>query len=178
MAQDRLIVIDGYNLIHRTPQLRPGSTRTLRESRDKLLNLLTWMMGGDSARFIVVFDGESGSGGRDGSIPGGRIDVRWSQPPENADLLIRRIVEDQMDRVDRLTVVTADLEVARHARAMGADISLSDLFLASALGAAKDTSGVEEDKPKAMSKAEVEQWAELFRSRPRARDEDDDEPIH
>lgn len=174
MAQDRLIIIDGYNLIHRTPQLRPGDDRTLRESREKLLNLLTWMMGADSARFIVVFDGESGGGGRDASLPGGRIDVRWSRPPENADLVIRRIVEEQMDKVDRLTVVTADLEVARHARAMGADISLSDLFLASALGAAKDTSGVDAEKPKAaLSKAELEQWAELFRSRPRAPDDEE-----
>ncbi len=173
MALDRLIIIDGYNLIHRTPQLRPGSDRTLRESRDKLLNLLTWMMGADSARFIVVFDGETGSGGRDGTIPGGRIDVRWSRPPENADMVIRRIVEDQMEKVDRLTVVTADLEVARHARAMGADISLSDLFLASALGAAKDAGTAEVEKPKTMSKAEIEQWAELFRSRPKAPDDEE-----
>jgi hypothetical protein len=74
--------------------------------------------------------------------------------------------------------VTGDLEVARHARAMGADISLSDLFLASALGAAKDTSGTEGEKPKAMSKAELEQWAELFRSRPRLAPDDDEGDLH
>jgi len=31
---DRLIIVDGYNLILRTPQLKPGPDRTLREARD------------------------------------------------------------------------------------------------------------------------------------------------
>ena len=169
---DRLIVIDGYNLIHRTPQLKPGvDGRTLRDSREKLLNLLSWMMGGEAARFIVVFDGAE-DGGRDEKS--GRIDVRWSRPPEKADDLIRRLVEDQVDRVDRLTVVTADLEVARHARAMGADISLSDLFLAAALGGGAQA---ENEKPTQLSRKELEDWAELFRNR-KTKSEDEPESEH
>ena len=64
---------------------------------------------------------------------------------------------------DRLTVVTADMEVARHARAMGADIALSDLFLASALGPRATT---DEEKPASLSRAELEEWAKIFRQRP------------
>ena len=56
--ESRLIIVDGYNLILRSPRLRPGDGRTLRESRDKLVSLLAWMMGGNDARFLVVFDGE------------------------------------------------------------------------------------------------------------------------
>jgi predicted RNA-binding protein with PIN domain len=154
----RLIIIDGYNLIHRTPELKPGPDRTLEESREKLLNLLSWGFGAGDARFLVVFDGASGGGGGD---PGSeRIEVRFSRPPDKADDLIRRIVEDQVDRVDRLTVVTADLEVARHARAMGADIAISDLFLTSALGPERSR---EAEKPTTLSKKELEEWAELFR---------------
>ncbi len=165
---DRLLILDGYNLIHRSPQLRPGDGRTLKESRDKLVNLLAWMMGGESARFIVVFDGAEGPA-RDESS--GRVEVRYSQPPLKADDVIRELVEAHVDRVDRLTVVTADIEVARHARAMGADVSLSDLFLASALGPVKADAN-EPDKPTTLSRAELEQWAELFRSRrPAAEDE-------
>ena len=33
MALERLIIIDGYNLIHRSEALRPGAGRTLREAR-------------------------------------------------------------------------------------------------------------------------------------------------
>lgn len=168
---DRLIVLDGYNIVHRAPQLKPGPGRSLRESREKLVNLLSWMMGGDSARFLVVWDGAEG-GGRDERT--GRVEVRFSRPPEKADDLIRRIVEAEVDRVDRVTVVTADLEVARHARAMGADVSISDLFLASALGggAGGDEGGGEPEKPASLSKAEVEAWAKLFQE-PRERRRDD-----
>jgi predicted RNA-binding protein with PIN domain len=158
MAVARLIIVDGYNVIHRAEELKPGPDRTLRQSREKLLNLLAWAFGGGGEeRFLVVFDGAEG-GGRDGGS--GRIEVRYSRPPEKADDLIRRLVEDQIERVERLTVVTSDLEVARHARAMGADISIADLFLASVLGPAREG---ESEKPTTLSKREIEEWAEMFR---------------
>lgn len=157
---ERLIVLDGYNIVHRSPQLKPGPGRTLREAREKLVNLLSWMMGSEPARFVVVWDGAEGSGRDERS---GRVEVRYSRPPEKADDLIRRIVEAEVERVDRVTVVTADLEVARHARAMGADVSISDLFLASALGAGAGEEAGEPEKPASLSKAEIEEWAKLFR---------------
>ena len=157
---ERLIVVDGYNLILRTPQLKPDSTRTLRQSREKLVNLLSWGVGGGEARFLVVFDGADGGASAEGTQ---RVQVRFSRPPQKADDLIREIVEAEIDRVERLTVVTSDLEVARHARAMGADIALADLFLASAL----DPAGAREtpEKPETISKRELEEWASLFRER-------------
>lgn len=175
MSEQRVILIDGYNLVHRAPELKPGPDRTLREARQKLVNLLSWAIGSGEARFIVVFDG-SEQHGRDESS--GRVEVRYSKPPEKADDLIRRLVEDLVDRVERLTVVTADLEVARHARAMGADIALSDLFVASVLSPGH---AAPEEKPAALSKKELESWAEIFLGKKRAegrrinQDEDDEE---
>ena len=157
---DRLIIVDGYNVIHRTPQLRPGEGRTLRQSREKLVNLLSWVMGGEHVHYLVVFDGDGGAG-RDERE--GRVQVTYSRPPDIADDVIRRLVEREIERYDQVTVVTADLEVARHARAMGASISLSDLFLASALGAGRETDGPPE-KPTTLSRAELEDWAKLFRA--------------
>ncbi len=163
---DRLIIIDGYNLIHRTPTLRPGADRSLEQSRDKLLNLLAWAIGTGDAKFLVVFDGASDVHDEDTGTA--RVEVRYSKPPDKADDVIRRLVEERVERVDRLTVVTADLEVARHARAMGADIAMSDLFLASALGprgTAADVGSTAETeiKPPTLSRKELEEWAELFR---------------
>jgi predicted RNA-binding protein with PIN domain len=156
-----LIVIDGYNLIHRSPELKPGSDRTLAEARTKLVNLLSWAVGGDEVSFLVVFDGagdvhapETGSA---------RVQVRYARPPLSADDVIRQVVEEKVERVDRLTVVTADLEVARHARAMGATIALSDLFLGSLLGPGRVKA--EGEKPTSLSKKELEEWAEMFRRR-------------
>jgi Predicted RNA-binding protein containing a PIN domain len=153
----RLVIVDGYNVIHRSPALKPGPERTLREAREKLLNLLSWAVGSGDAGFLVVFDGAEMSGGEGRH---GRVEVRYSRPPRKADDLIRELVEERLREVERVTVVTADLEVARHARAMGADVSLSDLFLASMLGPAPVTGG---EKPAGLSKKEVEEWAEIFR---------------
>ena len=157
---DRLIVVDGYNVILRTDELKPGPGRTLRDAREKLVNLLSWAVGAGEARFIVVFDGsDQGGAATTGSA---RVEVRFSRPPEKADDVIRRVVEEKIGRVERLTVVTSDLEVARHARAMGADIALADLFLASAMGPAAPEAS---EKPTTtLSKKELEEWAKLFRA--------------
>jgi predicted RNA-binding protein with PIN domain len=154
----RLIVVDGYNLILRSPALRPEGGRTLRESRERLINLLSWTVGAGEARFLVVFDGEEG--GRESG--GGRVEVRYARKPQTADDVIRRVVEEAIDRGQALTVVTSDLEVARHARTMGADIALGDLFLSSVLSPPK--AGAPE-KPESLSRRELEEWAELFRQR-------------
>lgn len=162
MSDARLILVDGYNLILRSPSLKPGPDRTLREARDKLVNLLSWAVGAGDARFLVVFDGADERGDDEG---GARVEVRFSRPPQKADDLIRALVEERVERVERLTVVTSDLEVARHARAMGAEIALADLFLSSVLGPVSGTSEAPE-KPASISKKELEEWATLFRNRP------------
>jgi len=156
---DRLVVVDGYNIILRTPALRPGGGRTLRQSRAKLLSLLAWAVD-PGVRFLVVFDGADVRS-RDSSD--GRVEVRYSKPPAKADDLIRGLVAEYMEREEEgLTVVTSDLEVARHARALGADVSLADLFVASLLGVAAAS---EPEKPAGLSKKEIEDWAEIFRRR-------------
>jgi len=155
----RLVIVDGYNLIHRSPALRPGPERSLREAREKLINLLSWAVGAGEADFLVVFDGAEMGGAEERR---GRVEVRYSRPPRKADDVIRELVEERLQQVERVTVVTADLEVARHARAMGADVSLSDLFVASVLGPAP---AAQNEKPASLSKREVEEWAEIFRRR-------------
>jgi predicted RNA-binding protein with PIN domain len=171
----RIVIVDGYNLILRTPRLRPGDGRSLADSRNKLVNLLSWAMGADQAKFVVVFDGARESGRAEN---GARVDVLFSKPPHSADDVIRDLVEKHMNDDVPVTVVTADLEVARHARAMGADIALSDLFLASTIGPGVSEEGGSADvpeKPVSLSKKELEGWAELFKARQGAGRADDDE---
>jgi hypothetical protein len=109
------------------------------------------------ARFLVVFDGAEVRG-KDGMQ--GRVEVRYSKPPAKADDLIRALVVKYTDHDDAVTVVTSDIEVARHARAVGADVSLADLFVASLLGPAP---AGDPEKPASLSKKEIEEWAEIFR---------------
>jgi len=165
--EPKLVLVDGYNVILRSPRLRPGEGRTLRESRELLINLLAWMMGANNVRFVVIFDGTQ-EGGPD--VPTGRVQVVFSRPPEKADDVIRRWVEKYSGGDEDVSVVTSDIEVARHARANGAEVSLADIFLASALGdigrdegeGGKPGADETADKPVSLSKKELQEWAEIF----------------
>jgi predicted RNA-binding protein with PIN domain len=179
---DRTIVIDGYNLILRSPVFRPDDRRDLAAARDKLVNLLSWAVGQGEVEFILVFDGAETGLSPARPSKSGRITVRFSTPPQSADQLIEEIVEQLEDRGRAVTVVTSDLEVARHARTHGASVALSDLFAASLFpervaedlarqrAAASGESGA--DKPLGFSKKDMKEWLEMF-SRQKKEEEED-----
>jgi predicted RNA-binding protein with PIN domain len=174
-AAERTVIIDGYNLILRSPVFRPDERRDLAMARDKLVNLLSWALGRGEVEFHVVFDGAETGFGPPRTTRSGRVTVRFSKPPQTADGLIRELVEEHTDRDHPVTVVTSDLEVAAHARACGASVALSDLFAASlfpervaeevarrrdaAGGAAAAEGG---DKPLGFSKKQMQEWLRLF----------------
>ncbi|HEV8481404.1 MAG TPA: NYN domain-containing protein [Candidatus Eisenbacteria bacterium] len=178
---ERTIVIDGYNLILRSPAFRPDDRRDLAQARDKLVNLLSWAVGKGEVEFIIVFDGAETGFGPARASKSGRITVRFSKPPQNADQLIQEIVEELEDRGRTVTVVTSDLEVARHARTHGASVALSDLFAASLFpervatdlarqkAAAEPESGA--DKPLGFSKKDMKEWMEMFSQQKKEEDE-------
>ena len=173
-AVERTIIIDGYNLILRSPAFRPDDRRDLAAARDKLVNLLSWALGRGEVEFHVVFDGAETGFGPARTTRSGRVTVRFSKPPQTADGLIRELVEEHAERDDTVTVVTSDLEVAAHARACGASVALSDLFAASlfpervaeemaqrraAAGGAAAEGG---EKPLGFSKKQMREWLRLF----------------
>ena len=177
---ERTIVIDGYNLILRSPAFRPDDRRDLAQARDKLVNLLSWAVGRGEVEFIVVFDGAE-TGGQARSSKSGRIAVRFSTPPQNADQLIEEIVEELEDRGRTVTVVTSDIEVARHARTHGASVALSDLFASSLFPerVAEDlarqkaqASGDSAEKPLGFSKKDMKEWLEMFSKQKKQEDEE------
>ena len=131
----RTIILDGYNVILRSPAFRPDERRDLAMARDKLVNLLSWALGGSGqADFIVVFDGADVPPAQRKTVKSGgssKVTVHFSKPPLKADDVIRNLVNELAPKTSDLTVVTSDLEVARHARGEGASIVLSDLFAAS-----------------------------------------------
>jgi predicted RNA-binding protein with PIN domain len=173
-ALERTIIIDGYNLILRSPAFRPDDRRDLAMAREKLVNLLSWAVGTGDAEFIVVFDGAETVFGSRRTERSGHVTVRFSKPPRNADDLIRELVEEFAEREERVTVVTADVEVAAHARACGATVVISDIFAASLfpdqvkkeVERRRPKPGQEDDggseKPLGFSKKELEQWARIF----------------
>ena len=194
----RTIILDGYNVLLRSPAFRPDERRDLAAARDKLVNLLSWAVGTQGeVRFLLVFDGadvpgqprRKTTGVRDAE-GGGRVDVRYSTPPQKADDLIRTLVEELVENERDVTVVTSDAEVLRHAQSQGASLVLADLFAASLFedkavgakarvsvkrGAAPRGGGTSgsptaegsdaETKPGGMSKKQAAEWLRMFEER-------------
>jgi len=198
----RTIILDGYNVILRSPAFRPDERRDLAMARDKLVNLLSWALGGiGQADFIVVFDGADVAVGQRKTVKSGgssKVTVHFSKPPKKADDVIKDLVNELAPKTADLTVVTSDLEVARHARGEGATIVLSDLFAASLFkerveeqlneavergkklhkkgkktGSPTSEGSDAEAKQEGVSKKNAEAWLKLFDEQKRDAEEND-----
>jgi len=150
------IIIDGYNLIRRSPRLRAAEREELQSGRDALLQSLVRYRRVKSHRITVVFDGMGAPCGvqRRDRVAG--ITVIFSGPGETADQVIGRLAAADGERA---LVVSSDGEVARaagrvRAAAIGASEFEERLALADAVA---DNSG--EDRP------EAEGWRPTTRKR-------------
>ena len=131
----RIMIVDGYNVIHRTDAWRNDLARSLGAGREKLLRYCgRWVRErGDVWTFYVVFDGESGVGmGRSQAHPGVR--VLFTKTSEKADDRILDIIAEYGDRF-RYAVVSDDNYVRRNARDLGAEIVPVDQFVTVLAGA-------------------------------------------
>ena len=57
MGSTRILLIDGYNVIHRVPKLRPSLAAGLENARMKLaLQVANWGRAQQAYKFVIVFD--------------------------------------------------------------------------------------------------------------------------
>lgn len=168
---ERTYVIDGYNVIHSSPELK----RTLRNAgaeraRADLLNAVAGFAERVSARCIVIFDGEAAAGAVTPRVSA------VSSHRRSADDLIR---EHARAEGKRLVVVSSDLEIIATARVNMAEIVPSKAFAAGlhlgthsaglappADGAARPHRIAElrerSEKPGAVSRDDLDEWKKLF----------------
>lgn len=112
-------LIDGYNVIRRSPELGAAERKSLEAGRQALCRLLSRAAQGGADHFTVVFDGAAG--GSSSGIAGVR--VVFSSARENADRVLARMAAGSG------AVVSSDREV-RHAAARAGAIAISaDEFL-------------------------------------------------
>jgi predicted RNA-binding protein with PIN domain len=118
------IIIDGYNLIRRIPELRALDRSDLEAGRDGLVNELSTYRAGKGHRITVVFDG-TGSvhlGGGMEKVAG--ITVHYSPRGRTADSVIKKMCREYQADV----VVSGDREIADSARKAGVTPVSPDLF--------------------------------------------------
>jgi predicted RNA-binding protein with PIN domain len=121
--EPRTILVDGYNVIRRTPGLAAAERVSLQAGRDALLASLRASYRHTPHRVVVVFDGD---GERESTqpIPGlPRGQVIFTCHAELADQVIERLAAAECQQGWLVTVVSDDLEVRTSAAAAGAGMA-------------------------------------------------------
>jgi len=116
-------LIDGYNVIRRSPELSSREMVSLEEGRQALCKLLSATARASGDAFTVVFDG-AGSGGTGSGRVG--VTVVFSSARENADRVLIRLARQGG------AVVSNDREVRQSVARAGAVVVTTDEFLARA----------------------------------------------
>jgi len=141
------IVIDGYNIIRRSPRLAPLDRRDLGEGRDALLAALSAYRRVKGHRITVVFDGwERGGASEQAALVAG-VRVVFSRRGERADQAILRLVEKTPAGS---VVVTSDRALGNEAEQKGAVVLSAEEFeepLNRALREEDDGGSQEDDEP-------------------------------
>jgi len=119
------LVIDGYNLIRRSPVLRREDEVALELARESLLERLRRYKKIRSHRITVVFDGASAGGRPPGPGQEKGIRVIFSGRNETADTVIKRLSEKEPGK---LTVVTSDRDLGRYVASCGAVVVDTEEF--------------------------------------------------
>ena len=129
-------LIDGYNVIRRSPELASAERESLETGRRALCRLLFRAARARGDQFTVVFDGSSGGG----SAGGADVRVIFSSARESADRVLARLA------AHGAAVVSNDREVRQAAVRAGAIAITTDEFLSRLHAAPADASRTDADR--------------------------------
>lgn len=124
-------LIDGYNVIRRSPELAALEGESLEAGRQALCRLLARAGRASGDQFTVVFDGAGGGG----SAGGSDVRIIFSSARESADRVLARLASQGG------AVVSNDREVRRAASRAGAIAVTTDEFLSRLDGLSGQTTG-------------------------------------
>jgi uncharacterized protein len=145
------IVIDGYNLIRQSPHFSSLEHQDLQTGREALVDALAAYKKVKHFPITVVFDGRDAPAGMVRRDHRKGIELRYSQPGELADAVIKRMAAKQREK---LLVVSSDNEIAAYAAAQGAaTISAPDFEMRLTLARMIDIKGAEEGNAPGRSRS-------------------------
>ena len=111
-----LIIIDGYNLIRQSDNLRRYERKSLEAGRQALINKLVEYEKGNYHQITVVFDGIQNGWAEEGRDRAGRINIIYSRHGERADDVIKRLAADSGEEI---VVVSSDREISSYVTQLG-----------------------------------------------------------
>ena len=125
----KILLIDGYNVIHRLPELSRALDGGLANAQDRLvLEISNWRRSHPGFDCVIVFDGNPVPGG--GPHGGAGIRCLFSRTPGGGDAALVGYVRDHHGRKSDITVVSDDNYVRNNCRAHGAVVEPSSYILA------------------------------------------------
>lgn len=139
------IVIDGYNLIRQSPRFEQLDRQDLEAGRQALLDALVAYKRVKAHPITVVFDGSAAPAGMPRRDRHKGIELRFSQPGELADTVIKRMAGREGNR---MLVVSSDREIAAYAEGKGAAvISAAEFEQRLMMARMMDLKGSDEGEP-------------------------------
>jgi len=121
------ILVDGYSLLHKWPELAPGAARHSDRARAALTDLLQHYQDASDTPVTVIFDGQGAPGRRPKTSPG-TVEILFSGGGRTADDLIERAAHRFQDYGEVL-VVTDDMAERETVSASGASIASCASFI-------------------------------------------------
>ena len=126
----KILLVDGYNVINRIPELKPSLDGGLENARSRLaLQVSTWSQTHPGCECVIVFDGDKKfAGGRDQRLAG--IRCLFSPASHGGDDELIRFVRGFKGKTSDITVVSDDNNVRNNCRAHGASVQPSSYIMA------------------------------------------------
>jgi predicted RNA-binding protein with PIN domain len=129
MPSQPILLIDGYNVINRLPELKASLDGGLENARNKLAFLISrWSQSHPAVESVIIYDGDIRcTGGCEQRLAG--IRCLFSQTSHGGDDAIIRFVRDYQGRTSDITVVSDDNNVRNNCRAHGATVQPSSYIM-------------------------------------------------
>ncbi len=123
------IIVDGYNSVHKLPELLQLMERDLYLARRGLVRMLEKVIPRSADRITIVFDGSGNKLERD-LMETSPVEILYSPAGDSADSVIERMVAEA-DNPREILVVTSDNMEANAVAASGAATQSCDTFFRS-----------------------------------------------
>ena len=109
-AKERLLIVDGYNVLGAWPELSKG--KPLADARDALIHRLQDYAGYSGQKIVLVFDAWQSDRMQRTEEQSGLLDIVYTRKGETADHYIERMCDENARRVElgrlELRVATSD----------------------------------------------------------------------
>ena len=122
------VLIDGYSLLHRWPELAPGQPRHSARARDELIHVLTRYHDATGEMISVFFDGAGVRADASRDEAGAVVEVLFSRAGRTADQMIERAAH-RFQAYGEVLVVTDDRAERDTVAGMGALTASCENFI-------------------------------------------------